>query len=182
MARKQTLFYADAVNILRSIYKPRDYTYREDFNGDLIILRNNDHLITVEIKSEREVKRLSTLSGRTFEDLRRKINSLNCFSERGSGKYKGWLAILAQCWDYMQNGLPTDINGNSFAIRDDILVIPYNKKAELKTALQKLSLPYDSNMRIPRPKVHDYPADNMSVLIYDHESLNLFFDQVRQVS
>jgi hypothetical protein len=180
MVRKQTLFYADAVNILRSLYLPKDYIYRDDFHGELIISRIPDHLIIIEIKSEKEVGNLSTLTGNTFTDLRSKINSLQCFSARGCGKYKGWLAILAQCWDYMQNGLPTDIERNSFSKKEDILVLPYDKKCELKAALCKLQ-EYRSTIQIPEPTVHDYPDDNMSILIYRHEQLHTLFEQLQQM-
>ena len=181
MARKQTLFYADAVNLLRTIYRTNDYIYRDDFNGELIILRKPEHLISVEIKSEKEVEKLSTQSsGTTFKELREKINSLSCFTSRGDGKHKGWIAILAQCWDYMQNGLPADIERNIFSIKEDILILPYDKKGELNNALCKLHT-YCSTIQTPVPTVLDYPADNMSILIYTHAHLDSFFDEVQQI-
>ena len=180
MARKQTLFYTDAVNLLRSIYLPKDYKYRDDFYGELIILRNSDHLITVEIKSEKEVENLSTQSGNTFKELRDKINSLRCFTSRGDGKHKGWLAILAQCWDYMQNGLPADIQRNTFSIKEDILVLPYDKKGELKTDLCMLHT-HCPTIQFPEPTILDYPTDNISILIYMHDHLDSFFKEVQQI-
>ena len=72
MLRKQTLFYTNAVNILMSIYRPKEYTYRDDFLGELIILRDSEHLISVEIKSDKKVAKLSSLSGKTFKNLRDK--------------------------------------------------------------------------------------------------------------
>lgn len=181
MARKQTLFYADVVNLLRFIYPPKDYIYRDDFNGELIILRNSEHLIAVEIKSEKEVDKLSTQSsGTTFKVLRNKINSLRCFTNRGDGKHKGWLAILAQCWDYMQNGLPSDIQRDTFSIKEDILVLPYDKKVELNTALCNL-YKYYQTIQIPEPTILDYPTDNISILIYRHDHLDSFFNGVQKI-
>ena len=180
MTRKQTLFYTDSVNILRSIYKTKDYKYRDDFYGEIIILRDYDHLITVEIKSEKEVASVSTQSGTTFRDLRDKINSLSCFGNRGDGKHKGWLAILAQCWDYMQNGLPDDIQRDSYSSKEDLLVLPYDKKDELKAALCELNRHFPS-IEAPEPTIHDYPSDNISILIYRHNDLDSFFEKIQSI-
>jgi hypothetical protein len=181
MLRKQTLFYTDAVNILRKIYLPKDYTYRDDFLGELIMLRESEHLLTVEIKSEKEVQAVSTMSGKTFKELRDKINSLQCLSSHGNGKYKGWLAILAQCWDYMETGLPSDIDRNSFSVIEDVLVLPYDKKCELRDAIDKI-ITTNSSLSILLHTAHDYPSDNISVLIYKHDQLDRFFNDVKALS
>lgn len=178
MLRKQTLFYTDAVNILRNIYLPKDYTYRDDYLGELIMLREGEHLLSVEIKSEKEVQALSTMSGETFKELRDKINSLQCLSSHGDGKHKGWLAILAQCWDYMETGLPSNIDKNAFTVIDDVLVLPYDKKCELQDAIDKIKTE-NSSLSIPLHTVRDFPSENISVLIYRHDQLDRFFNDIK---
>jgi len=108
--RKQTLFYAAAVAYLRDIFEITSYHFRDDFAGDLII-HDDTHILCIEIKSESEVSGVSTTSGKKFKSLRTKINALPCLS----GQNKGWLAYLAQPFDYMNNDLPTDIENDQFS-------------------------------------------------------------------
>ena len=178
LLRKQTLFYADSLNILRRIYLPNDYTYRDDFKGELLMYRKREHLLSVEIKSEKEVENVSTTSGGAFKELRSIINSLQCLSKHGHGRHKGWLAMLAQCWDYMQNGLPPDLVRDSFTTTEDVLVLPYDKKSQLHEALQEIKI--SANISIPLNTIHDYPSDNISLLIYKHDQLDCFFEKLKK--
>ena len=176
--RGQTLFYADAVNVLRSIYPQNEYCYRDDrFRGELIIFRPTEILISVEIKSEVESKAVSTKKeGSTFKDLRKKIHSLNCLN--GNGRAMGWLSFLAQCWDNLDTGLPSDVQASQFSTRNDILILPLDKESELCEALSGITSACTTCVA-PTPKVIHRPSENISVLIYVHDELTRFFQQVQ---
>ncbi len=172
--RAQTLFYTDAVNLLRRIYPPPDYEYRDDFDGEVLITRGSDLLLSVEIKSEVEADAISTTNGAKFADVRTAINSLSGLT----GKQKGWMACLAQCWDYMQTGLPSQLTGISFSDRQDVLIMPSDREAELVGALQAVKIAVAS-CPIPTPYALRYPAENMCVYHYGHAALMALFESLK---
>lgn len=174
LRRGQTLFYTDAVNLLRQLYSPQDYRYRDDFDGELLILRGAELLISVEIKSEAEADALSTTSGKKFADVRTAINR----NESLSGKQKGWMACVAQCWDYMETGLPTDLRSVQFAERRDILVVPLDSEQDLIGALQSVRSS-NPNYILPDPFAVRFPSDNVTVLHFCHADLTTLFTRMK---
>ena len=173
--RGQTLFYTDAVNLLRRIYPPRDYQYRDDFDGEVLISHETALLLSVEIKSEVEADAVSPTNGAKFADVRLAINA-----HKGlTGKQKGWMACVAQCWDYMQSGLPPDLLQQPFSRRQDVLVMPLDRESDLQGTLTAL---HDSNSDyvLPSPFILRYPTENMVVFHFEHEQLTQIFDQLKQ--
>lgn len=179
--RGQTLFYTDAVNLLRTIYPVTDYEYRDGggFRGELLIYRENQIVISVEIKSETETKAVSSQrSGKAFKVLRDKIHSIQCL--KNNGKAQGWIAFLAQCWHYMASNLPRDIQSGHFPAREDILVIPSDRETDLVEALACISS-HHSDCPSPTPTALRYPSVNVSVLIYCHQTLTDFFEKIQRM-
>jgi len=176
-ARKQVLFYTDAVSYLRSIFNPADWEYLDDFPGDLIIMRKPRLLLVVEIKSEKEIATLSSTNGKAFGRLRNKINSISFFAKRGNGKYKGWLAILAQPWDYLINSLPACIANITFQEQRIALAVPLDKVDDLYTAVSMVQaglagVPALHACRLEKPK------DNIAILMYEAAELTAFFQSI----
>ena len=171
--RGKTLFYADTVNFVRATFPPRDYSYRDDFAGDLILCQGSDTLFVVEIKSEAETKQVSTKpTGPDLNGLRPKIHSLSCLDDTGNAK--GWLSILAQCWHYMESGLPDDLRIVTFKEKSDVLIIPADKEKELGGALECLAKVHQTCIA-PEVVGVRRPSENMTMLVYRHEELNRLF-------
>jgi hypothetical protein len=179
--RGQTLFYADAVNVLRTIYPTKDYSYLDGdgFKGEFLILRENQILISVEIKSELETKAVSSKkTGEAFKELRAKIHALRCLEK--NGKAQGWIAFLAQCWDYMANRLPEELRSGNYTKRDDVLVIPSDKEPDLENALHCISAKHPDCPK-PTTTALRYPSDNITILIYAHQNLTDFFQKIQHI-
>ena len=168
--RGQTLFYTDAVNYLREIFPPDTYTYSDDTAADLII--SHESIIYVcEIKSEKECQDVSTTQGKAFKDLREKINSLSFLKRRGDGKYKGWLAFLAQPWWYLNN-----MESDNYTVKKNILIIPYDKFNDLKEAINIVN----SNVkRFLKFETMIKRSQNVAVLIFKYEELCDFFQKIK---
>ena len=178
--RGQTLFYADAVIELREHFPVDTYCYRDDgFKGELLISRSRETLMSVEIKSEIETRKVSTKrSGRAFKPLRDKIHSLSCLHRNGQAK--GWLSFLAQCWDYMANRLPSDLASAEYANREDLLVIPFDKETELDAAVTLITTAH-SACQVNAHRTIRNQAGNITVLIYQHDALYTFFRNIQAI-
>lgn len=174
--RGQTLFYTDVVEYLRQIFSLHDYEYRDDFVGDLIISKTCEVIYIIEIKSEIECKFLSKTNGEAFKELREKINSLKIFNSL-EGKYNGWLAIIAQPYDYFKfKKLPDDIKQKTFKSVEIVIAIPKDKLEDCEYALNKVSEEY----KIAKPVYRKlYKTEfNITVLFFGFADLDMFFTNI----
>jgi len=78
--RGKTLFVSNVVCFLKSEYPEPEYIFDDDFLSNYcpeLLIYNNDKLIFVEIKSEKEINGASPdYKFHTFHDLRQKVKTL----------------------------------------------------------------------------------------------------------
>jgi hypothetical protein len=175
-----TLFYADVLIYLSQIFSPQEYEYRDDFDGDLIISKTNEIMYVIEIKSEVECATVTRTPGKTFKDLREKINSLKIFEKHGEGKYQGWLTFIAQPYDYFKSeNLPTGIKRNTFKNVEIALAIPNDKLKGCEEALTKVSEGYN----LPKPVYRKLRKKefNIAILFFEFQTLDQFFKNIEKI-
>lgn len=179
--RAETLFYSDVVAYLKQVFPPQDFIYRDDFVGDLIIYRPNEVMFVIEIKSEKECDNVSSTKAKAFEELRVRINSLKIFDKNSKGKYKGWLAFIAQPWDYyVSNKLPNCIESNSFDEIEIVLAFPYDKLGDCMHAINEVSENYKFNK--PRMRRLYKIESNIIILFFEFMSVNSFFENIKNIN
>lgn len=178
--RKQPLFYSEVINFLKNVFPPENgYHYRDDFDGDLFIVGYNI-LRLVEIKSESEMKNVSTERGGrnpTFRSLREKIHSLS-ITQKPNGKYAGWLCYLAQLQNYLER-MPDNVDIPNFEEIDLLFSIPYNRYNEFVETLAKVNEVYGISPPISWKLIHEY--QNFIILVFKRDLVDAFFQDISQI-
>jgi len=143
----------------------------DDFIGSYrpeLLIYNNDKLIFVEVKSEKETEKAKAdYSYKTFRSLRQKVKTLPI-----KPRHKPWILYIAQLWDYAKNNCIT----KEAPIIDNpslLFAFPYNYFQQVAEALRQLC------NTLGKPQVSSEEKEdtqrNIKVMIFKKNDIDAIF-------